>query len=1090
MAVAHVATGARGAGGTTSVTVAYPAGVAAGRLAVIGRVIKPSTATGLTPAGYVNRADATGGTGAAGNDVGQTRVIADTRLLDGSETGTVACTQATSPNSAHGLMLLYSVSAGAGWDIAATTGADNTHGTGRAATGGALPLAPGDVVVAVIASDTDTITNFTTPAITASGITFGAATIRVNSGGVGTGQDTGLHVVEATVTAGTGNVAPSLSLSAGPSNCGPVAFVRLRQTASTITVPQVTEAETAAFPRVVKSGQVVAATETEVAENVTPGIVHATVDVDWRAGDLARFTKALFSADGSATSSQAIDTDAHRLDWTVPVADTGDDGGSNLREVLVLDETSGWRDGHIATTFGPKSLFGLHPPLGQSYIPQHGIGYRYQDDGTTRRMISIWQNVVFNVNTNMLIGVWKSNSDGSGVANGFLNRQLGQTMPLLSRGVNFSGATRTGGVVTATATSSTDGFFVGDPVGVSFPNEDFDGRFFLTDVTSTTMKWADSRADGSAAGGGGASKTFPYDVEYRVHGSIVDLRAWPPENPGLKPEWTNWDPSAGIDFPGTSGSYIDTPDHADYDNFAGDLVLWCDFTPAVWPPTTNQTLIGRYTTATGDRHFRLFLRANTGIIGVQLSQNGAFTNADWSSSVAPTLVNGRICIWAEADIDNGAGGKTCSFYQAPTVDDYDTRTALGTPHTVATALPSINSAADTPIELGSFNAGAADIYAGRIHAAGVRAGLTGTPYVDVHMGQVPNGATSFNDRSSGTGKSWALHGSCTAVNQGFALDQLAFSADIDVPGVESSRTEAYAPTGSGKVAIIGAHVGKDPNSKATFGPVFATNAPLGFVTAVLSPAVETETAFDVTAIMGGSIVDFAATVDAVADLAGAVARARPVAAAVEVETSVTGTVDLAVDVAATVDAVAETVAAPSRQRAFAVDMPAVAAVAADLSKAGQVTFAAAVDAVAVLAATVARTETFAGPIETVAALAGELGRDRAVAAAVDALAAVAADITTTGPITGTVELAVTVAATRTRSSIAAAATTRDRSAAAAGTTRLGADTAPTRGRSQSTVSSTRNRDRGTVAATRPRSEASTAGTTRTGATVGPTRVER
>ena len=228
MTVTHQATGSRSAGGTTTVAPSYPAGVSAGRLAIASRVIKPQTATGTAEAGWTQQVTATGGTGTTGADVGQTRVVVDTLVLTGGESGSVTFDNASTPNSSHGVIQIYTKTDDA-WSIAATSGSDTTHGTGRSATGAAISLAPGDVVVAVVASDTDDATAWTSPAITASGITFGSTTERLGAGGVTTGNDCGLSIFEATVSSGTASAAPTLTLSGNINNCGPVAFIRLRE---------------------------------------------------------------------------------------------------------------------------------------------------------------------------------------------------------------------------------------------------------------------------------------------------------------------------------------------------------------------------------------------------------------------------------------------------------------------------------------------------------------------------------------------------------------------------------------------------------------------------------------------------------------------------------------------------------------------------------------------------------------------------------------------------------------------------------------------------------------------------------------------
>ncbi len=217
---------ARSAGGTTTVTPTL-GGVLPGRLAVAGRAIKPESATATAESGWVQRASATGGTGTTGADVGLTRIAIDTRtLLSGDTSPTFD--QANSPNSVVGAIGTYSKDEDCEWDIQVATGDDSSHGTGRSITA-TLELYPGDMVLAVVASDTDTSTAFTASSFSATGITFGTSTQRLGAGGVTTGNDSGLYWYENTVTAGSGSVTVTFSLTGGPSSCGPVALVRLRQ---------------------------------------------------------------------------------------------------------------------------------------------------------------------------------------------------------------------------------------------------------------------------------------------------------------------------------------------------------------------------------------------------------------------------------------------------------------------------------------------------------------------------------------------------------------------------------------------------------------------------------------------------------------------------------------------------------------------------------------------------------------------------------------------------------------------------------------------------------------------------------------------
>lgn len=230
--VGHLATGAKATTGTTTQNVAYPAGVAAGVLAIACRNAWMNLATIAAESGWTDHTDLLGGlVGTNIADSHQGRVAVDLRELDGSESGSVTFDQVPGTNGGViGLMVLYAKSPTAAWDTAIVTGDDALHGVNRAATASAaVDLQPGDVVVAVAAVDTDlNLAGFATPAITASGITFGTTTRRTTGAGAGTGNDGNVEVFDAAVTAGTGTVAPSLAFTSTTQQCGPVAFVRLR----------------------------------------------------------------------------------------------------------------------------------------------------------------------------------------------------------------------------------------------------------------------------------------------------------------------------------------------------------------------------------------------------------------------------------------------------------------------------------------------------------------------------------------------------------------------------------------------------------------------------------------------------------------------------------------------------------------------------------------------------------------------------------------------------------------------------------------------------------------------------------------------
>lgn len=232
MAVTFGAVSARSTGGTTTTSPSYPAAVKAGSIALALRVLKPNTAANDTETGWTRFANNIGG--AVGEaqlgDQGATVNTVDFRRLDGSESGSVTFDQSSTPNSAHAVIIIYKHDGGILQAQDILVGDDTSHGTARSHTSTATTnLLVGDVVVALCASDTDTSTAYTSPAITATGYTFGATTERLGAGGVTTGNQTGSMIYEATVASGSGAANLVLTLSSGPSSCGLCTFIVLRQ---------------------------------------------------------------------------------------------------------------------------------------------------------------------------------------------------------------------------------------------------------------------------------------------------------------------------------------------------------------------------------------------------------------------------------------------------------------------------------------------------------------------------------------------------------------------------------------------------------------------------------------------------------------------------------------------------------------------------------------------------------------------------------------------------------------------------------------------------------------------------------------------
>lgn len=226
MTIAFGAIGAKSAGGTTSVNVAYPASVGAEDQLIIADTGWPSSA-GVNAISGWSVSQQGGGTGTAA-DAHTTTVAGFRKIAAGGETGSVAVGRGGTPTGQLGVMLRYTKTTD-NWDaVAVASGSDNSHGSNRSVTTGNLDVAPGDMLVIKVGVDTDASLTVSA-ALTATGITFDTVNRRTSGAGVTTGEDGNIEVFDVLVTAGSGSVPITVTLTTGTSQCGPVLITRLRE---------------------------------------------------------------------------------------------------------------------------------------------------------------------------------------------------------------------------------------------------------------------------------------------------------------------------------------------------------------------------------------------------------------------------------------------------------------------------------------------------------------------------------------------------------------------------------------------------------------------------------------------------------------------------------------------------------------------------------------------------------------------------------------------------------------------------------------------------------------------------------------------
>lgn len=165
-------------------------------------------------------------------------------------------------------------------------------------------------------------------------------------------------------------------------------------------------------------------------------------------------------------------------------------------------------------------------------------------------------------------------------------------------------------------------------------------------------------------------------------------------------------------------------------------------------PQTGYFLAGKYRrTASNNRSW--FLAVNAfGYPVLEWSTDGTFANVFGATATAPLPQQyGSIALRATIDVDNGAAGRTITFYTSDTIGG--TWTALGAPVVQATVTSIFSSTAD--LEVGRLDDGHRDVFTGfygfggRIYAFELRSGIGGTLVANAAITAQARGTTSWSD---------------------------------------------------------------------------------------------------------------------------------------------------------------------------------------------------------------------------------------------------------------------------------------------------------------------------------------------------------
>lgn len=176
---------------------------------------------------------------------------------------------------------------------------------------------------------------------------------------------------------------------------------------------------------------------------------------------------------------------------------------------------------------------------------------------------------------------------------------------------------------------------------------------------------------------------------------------------------------------------ISVPDAAALD-ITGDIDIRACLAADDWTPTAAQAIVTKYGGA-GSRSY--YLRLNTaGTLSLLTSADGTAVNT-FTSTVATGLADGATkWVRATLDVDNGASGKTATFFLS---DDGSTWTQLGTAVTTAGTTSIFNSTAG--LQVGAVGT-STDPLAARVFRAQVFNGIGGTLVYDADLSHVNTGA--------------------------------------------------------------------------------------------------------------------------------------------------------------------------------------------------------------------------------------------------------------------------------------------------------------------------------------------------------------
>lgn len=216
------------------------------------------------------------------------------------------------------------------------------------------------------------------------------------------------------------------------------------------------------------------------------------------------------------------------------------------------------------------------------------------------------------------------------------------------------------------------------------------------------------------------------------------------------------DGEAHLYLPGGTNR-VTTPDASALD-IVGDIDIRIEAALTSWRPDTDTELAGKWT-GTGTLRSWLMTIID-GKLRLFWSPDGTASLSALSTAQVGPPMSGRLAVRVTLDVDNGAGGRTVTFYTAPTLAG--PWTMLGTPRVIAGTTSIFASAA--PVDLGSVGSVGFPDPTGRYYKAEIRNGIGGAIVANPDFTVQTPGATSFTD---GAGRVWSTAGGATISDRAY-----------------------------------------------------------------------------------------------------------------------------------------------------------------------------------------------------------------------------------------------------------------------------------------------------------------------------------